>query len=358
MKTHLEAVLRKFDHLISKADSLTATHPYLVVVAMHEFHRNIFTSDPYIPYKNSELPHLDRIDVVLEDCIRFLEAGSAFGSYFAGAEDSNQELDALVEDRSSRRAGPVQKVYNLLWQGFNQQHFLKESKTIIEERFAKGSFDLSRLKGMRVLDMGCGSGRFTMGLSQFGPEKVTGVDLGEESIEHARETAQAAGINNVEFVVGDFLDLPFESQTFDFVFCNGVIHHSTDMKKALSELHRVLKPDACAWLYVYGDGGLFWYARKKMPEVMKKIPMAYTLHVLKMIGMPGNRFIFADNWYVPWEIHTTDSDAREMISDVGFTKIERVPSARSMDYDQQVIENAPQARDMFGDGSLRYLLWK
>jgi len=43
-------------------------------------------------------------------------------------------------------------------------------------------------------------------------------------------------------VKADICDLPFEDNTFDVVFCNHVLEHIEDDKKAMSELYRVLKP--------------------------------------------------------------------------------------------------------------------
>ena len=68
-------------------------------------------------------------------------------------------------------------------------------------------------------------------------------------------------LNNIEFIEGSVLDLPFEKQTFDFVYCKGVLHHTGDLNKGVEELYRVLKNNGMAFLYLYGSGGLFWYSR-------------------------------------------------------------------------------------------------
>ena len=54
---------------------------------------------------------------------------------------------------------------------------------------------------------------------------------------------------------------------------------------------------------------------------MQEIQQTYTISMLDMIGMPSNKFIFCDNWYVPIERHTTDAEAREIINRYGVSDI-------------------------------------
>lgn len=54
-------------------------------------------------------------------------------------------------------------------------------------------------------------------------------------------------------VKADICDLPFEENTFDVVFCNHVLEHIEDDKKAMSELHRVLKPKGMGIFQIPGD---------------------------------------------------------------------------------------------------------
>ena len=67
-------------------------------------------------------------------------------------------------------------------------------------------------------------------------------------------------------------ELKYPDNSFDFVFCKGVLHHTGNTYKGLSELKRVLKKDSNAFIYLYGSDGVFWRTRKLMRKVMKKIP--------------------------------------------------------------------------------------
>jgi ubiquinone/menaquinone biosynthesis C-methylase UbiE len=52
----------------------------------------------------------------------------------------------------------------------------------------------------------------------------------------------AGGITNVEFQLADAHDLPFEDESFDVVTCRRAAHHFTDVRRALREMCRVLRP--------------------------------------------------------------------------------------------------------------------
>jgi SAM-dependent methyltransferase len=66
----------------------------------------------------------------------------------------------------------------------------------------------------RVLDLGCGAGRTTIGLARLGYSRIEGVDLSPRLIAAARTLAAAAGLA-LPFTVADALDLPFPDESFD-----------------------------------------------------------------------------------------------------------------------------------------------
>lgn len=98
--------------------------------------------------------------------------------------------------------------------------------------------------GMRVLDVGSGTGTLTLMLAQAKPHvRVTGVDGDPDVLRIAREKADRAAVA-VDFVEGLATSLPFEDASFDRVTTSLVLHHLTadDKVRALREMHRVLRP--------------------------------------------------------------------------------------------------------------------
>lgn len=106
-------------------------------------------------------------------------------------------------------------------------------------------FSLGRLEpGERVLDLGCGAGTDSLVAAlMVGAEgSVTGIDMTPEMLDKARRAAADLGVPNVEFVLGEAEQLPFQEASFDVVISNGVIDLVPDKDAVLAELHRVLAP--------------------------------------------------------------------------------------------------------------------
>jgi ubiquinone/menaquinone biosynthesis C-methylase UbiE len=104
------------------------------------------------------------------------------------------------------------------------------------------AFLLPYLKpGMSLLD--CGPGTITLGFAELGsPGEVAGIDFAENQIELANTSAAKQGISNARFMVGSIYEIPFPDNSFDAVFNHAVLEHLSEPRKALSEMHRVLKP--------------------------------------------------------------------------------------------------------------------
>ncbi|KAI5477713.1 hypothetical protein MNV49_005996 [Pseudohyphozyma bogoriensis] len=97
--------------------------------------------------------------------------------------------------------------------------------------------------GISLLDCGCGPGTITADFAErIGPSgKVTGLEYAEKVLVEAKASAAKKGVTNVEFVVGDIHNLPFEDNTFDVVFAHQVLQHVGTPIQALREMRRVCK---------------------------------------------------------------------------------------------------------------------
>jgi SAM-dependent methyltransferase len=94
--------------------------------------------------------------------------------------------------------------------------------------------------GLRVLDVGCGTGDHLRLLAPLvAPGEAVGVDLSATLIEHARRGGTGVGLS---FQVGDAYDLPFADGSFDRVVANQVLLHLADPWPAVAEMRRVLAP--------------------------------------------------------------------------------------------------------------------
>lgn len=116
--------------------------------------------------------------------------------------------------------------------------------------------DFGSLAGRDVLEVGCGSG-FAVQLFAEAGARVTAVDLTPWAVTTTRARLAAFGLQ-AEVLEADGEALPFEDASFDLVFSWGVIHHSTDMERALAQLVRVCRPGGRLVLMVYNRRSLFF----------------------------------------------------------------------------------------------------
>jgi SAM-dependent methyltransferase len=94
-------------------------------------------------------------------------------------------------------------------------------------------------RGAKALDYACGDGLFTFQMAEAGAD-VFGIDISPVSVSNAAREAEERGIP-AKFSVMDCENLEFADNTFDLINVSGVLHH-LDVKRAYSEMARVLKP--------------------------------------------------------------------------------------------------------------------
>ncbi len=101
-------------------------------------------------------------------------------------------------------------------------------------------------KGIRVLDVGCGSGRIPNRLAELYPESFfVGIDLSAEAMAAARAESSGKRLRNVEFIARDLSDFDetAEPGSFDFITSFDAIHDQARPLNVLKGIHRTLKPD-------------------------------------------------------------------------------------------------------------------
>jgi len=101
-------------------------------------------------------------------------------------------------------------------------------------------------RGKKVLDAGCGNGRFAYYASKYGAD-VWAIDLGSAVEVAHRNTAPL----NAQVVQADLHNPPFALESFDFIYSIGVLHHLPEPEVAFRNLLRFLKPGGEVQIYLY-----------------------------------------------------------------------------------------------------------
>ena len=146
---------------------------------------------------------------------------------------------------------------------YSNQEFLSKDyfEEIEKHRYLTHSWILENIRGFniagkRVLEIGMGMGTDHLALAKQGAF-MHGIDLAAKSISITRKRFELYGLQS-QLILGDARQLPYQSNSFDFVYSHGVIHHSLHTAKIVSEIHRVLKPGGKCWITVYNKNSIFF----------------------------------------------------------------------------------------------------
>jgi len=112
--------------------------------------------------------------------------------------------------------------------------------------------DFDALKTQDVLEIGVGNGSHAQFLAAHS-KTFTGIDLTDFAVKSTSERMRCFQLN-ARILRMDAEQMEFDDNSFDFIWTWGVIHHSSNTRRILEEMHRVLKPQGEAIVMVYHRG--------------------------------------------------------------------------------------------------------
>ena len=250
--------------------------------------------------------------------------------------------------------------YGNLFSEFDDHHYFEEPVKLLYDRFERNGLPISDFQGKKALDAGCGGGRYTFALKKIGFGEVIGVDISKPGLKNCRTRLAEKGTSGISYKEGTVLDLPFKGESFDFVYSNGVLHHTNDIVKGIHELLRVLKQGGAGFLYlIENPGGIYWDIIEILRCVMKDVDFAYARQVFRMLGIPSNRrFFILDHIMAPINIRSTCEEIEDWLKQAGASEMRRLERGTDFDRVEQVYQNKPFAEVKFGVGDQRYFFRK
>lgn len=295
-----------------------------------------------------------------EGFIQFIRDAALWTELFradAGAIAADPD-DVSNKDAVERFTGAL---YSQCWVPYTADDFMR-TVAMLEGRLRNNGIGPDLVAGKKCIDMGCGGGRFSIAMHLLGAAHVTGVDIGIEAIKDAKRRRAQQNIpeSAVEFRNESLLQLPEEwTDAFDFVLSSGVLHHTVDPAGALKEAHRILKPGAEAFIYVYGAEGLHWEMVEWVRRLVHDVPEPVARQTLRLLDLPtGKVFHIMDHWYVPNYETLTAAQFEARCAEVGFEVKRRLERGMFLYEASERKYMYPEDADLMGEGDLRYLLTK
>lgn len=124
------------------------------------------------------------------------------------------------------------------------------------------------LSGRAVLECGSGAGRFTEVLCETGAV-VTSFDISNAVDANAASNGR---FPNLRLVQASIFEPPFPEESFDFLFCFGVIQHTPDVERAFKTIFRYLRPGGRFCIDVYAAMVAYLHPRQLLRPVTKRVP--------------------------------------------------------------------------------------
>lgn len=131
---------------------------------------------------------------------------------------------------------------------------------------------LGDLRGKRVLDIGCGKGRFARVFHEQEPQaELWGLDISEEMLRYVPE--------GIRTRAGSMTALPFEDAYFDGAYATESLEHAVEIEKAVAEICRVVKPggriaiidkNAEHWGRLETPEWERWFTRKELEKLLHR----------------------------------------------------------------------------------------
>ena len=180
------------------------------------------------------------------------------------------------EESTSSIAKDIQYSFGEEWKKYNE--ILPEHKDEFNLYF--DLIDLQMLESKRIGDLGCGIGRWSYFLKDMVKEMVL-IDF-SESIFEARKNL--SGSDNVIFIMADVLDLPFQDDAFDFIYCLGVLHHIPE--PALQSVRKLsrLAPEFLVYLYyALDERGVLYKCIFYLVDLIRKLVSNITSPFIRSI---------------------------------------------------------------------------
>lgn len=147
----------------------------------------------------------------------------------------------------------------------NTRISIHQKYSVNKQGFGNWIFAQYRLReNDRILELGCGNGSMWMDHTLPDGAELILTDFSAGMLDSARENVGERA--NISFRQADIQQIPYADGSFDAVIANMMLYHVPDLKRALSEVRRVLKPGGMFYCATAGANGITEYVRELLKD--------------------------------------------------------------------------------------------
>ena len=215
--------------------------------------------------------------------------------------------------------------------GFNPGKYETRRDLVARASWYGKMIDAEIPYGASVIDVGCGTGQLPCFLA-LKDRRVMGVDYSQHSLDLARTLADRLALKNVSFKRVNILDWDMPNEAFDYVFCNGVLHHTGDPYGGFQNLVKITKPGGYVVVGLYNRyGRLALLVRRRVVKLMsyfdaKAKDRAIKKQLVELEDDEAKRHTwFADQYEHPHESVHTIGEVLRWFGDNGIDYVSSFP---------------------------------
>jgi 2-polyprenyl-3-methyl-5-hydroxy-6-metoxy-1,4-benzoquinol methylase len=344
----LKKLIKSFELFNKTNEDLSSFLPYFFCKIFMQLHY-------LLKSKNHKLKLYYKIIDNLNDEIQdFLKISKNFG--FKNKSNNNQIVLK------------TENYYGMLFDNFNNYSYYKEPYQLLCTRLKRNKLNFNLFKNKSILDYGCGNGRYTQALAKLASisknsksPKILGFDKSKKNIYVATKKNK---YSNVFYKCGDVNRNTIKSNSFDIIFCNGVLHHTGNILSGLKQIKRILKPNGICIIYLSSTDGIKWYFIEAFREILKKHDTYSFFNNLKKLNLANSKiFYLMDHVFVKYNHLTTINEVQKLFKSAKLKIVKRFERGHSIDDIERLQKLKRKGKlklafDIYGYGEHRYVLSK
>lgn len=236
----------------------------------------------------------------------------------------------------------VEKIYD----NYNHKQF-DEAYLILIKRLKANNINLSIIKNKIILNICDPSGRYTRALYK----------LGAKVVHTYNETSKPLKWDNNLLFKKINLDNKFNSkQSYDFIFCNGILSHKKNWRKIIINLNKILKKNGYLWISLYAYGKHWEYA-DKFKKNLKKIDYFNFKKALELRSWEPNKINFLVELFFSNRIYFDKQSIEKYLNKNNFIVVKFLERGISTDLNEMIYKDK-KLKKLYGLGEIRLIAKK